>query len=91
MNEHQVAFGETTFEGREELQKQKGILDYGSLMYLSLQRAKTAREAIQTFVALANQYGYVSEGESFSVSDANEAWIFEVIGKGEKEKGIVFL
>jgi len=91
MNEHQVAFGETTYGGREALQKQKGVLDYGSLMYLSLQRAKTAKEAIQTFVSLANQYGYVSEGESFSVSDANEAWIFEVIGKGAKEKGIVWV
>jgi len=90
MNEFQVAFGETTFTGREKLCEPNGVLDYGSLMYISLQRAKTAREAIKVFVDLANQYGYVSEGESFSVSDKNEAWIFEVIGKGKEKKGIVW-
>jgi dipeptidase len=90
MNENQVAIGETTYGGRDELQKPNGILDYGSLMYIALQRAKTAREAIKIMTDLANQYGYVSEGESMSVSDANEAWIFEIIGKGLKEKGVVW-
>jgi len=90
MNENQVAFGETTFTGREKLCEPNGILDYGSLMYIALQRSKTAREAIKIFVDLANQYGYVSEGESFSVSDKNEAWIFEAIGKGKEKKGIVW-
>ena len=91
MNEYQVAIGETTYGGREECCKPNGILDYGSLMYIALQRAKTAREAIKVMTDLADQYGYVSEGESMSVSDANEAWIFEVIGKGLKEKGVVWV
>jgi dipeptidase len=92
MNEHQVALGETTFGGRDELQHQKGaIVDYGSLMYFALQRAKTAREAIQVMGDLVAKYGYASEGESFSVSDANEAWIFEMIGKGEGEIGAVWV
>lgn len=90
MNENQVAIGETTYGGREELCKPNGCLDYGSLMYIALQRSKTAREAIKWMSDLANQYGYVSEGESMSVSDANEAWIFEIIGKGTKEKGAVW-
>ena len=92
MNEHQVAIGETTYGGRDELHHQKGaIIDYGSAMYIALQRAKTAREAIQIMTDLIAQYGYASEGESMSVSDKNEAWIFEIIGKGEGEKGAVWV
>jgi dipeptidase len=82
MNEHQLVIGETTFTGREELQDTTAIIDYGSLIYLTLQRAKTAREAIQVIGKLVEQYGYYSTGESFSIADANEAWIFEIIGKG---------
>ncbi len=92
MNEFQVAIGETTYGGRHELGHQKGaIMDYGSLIYISLQRSKTAREAIKNITELATKYGYYSSGESFSVSDKNEAWILEVIGKGENEKGIVWV
>jgi len=91
MNENQVAIGETTYGGREECCKPNGILDYGSMMYIALQRSKTAREAIKVMTDLVAQYGYVSEGESMSVSDANEAWIFEIIGKGTKEKGAVWV
>lgn len=92
MNEHQLAIGETTFGGREELASQPGaIIDYGSLIYITLQRAKNAREAIRTFGELVAAYGYASSGESFSISDPNEAWILEMIGKGEKEKGAVWV
>jgi dipeptidase len=92
MNEHQVSIGETTFGGREELGTQTGaIMDYGSLIYIALQRAKTAREAIKVMGDLSAQYGYASSGESFSVADANEAWILELIGKGEGEKGAVWV
>lgn len=92
MNEFQVAIGETTFGGREELGKQSGaIMDYGSLIYVALQRAKTAREAIEVMTDLVEKYGYASSGESFSVSDPNEVWIFEMIGKGEGEKGAVWV
>lgn len=92
MNEYQVAIGETTYGGREELGKQTGaIMDYGSLMYVALQRAKTAREAIKVMTDLVDQYGYASSGESFSISDANEVWIMEMIGKGEGEKGAVWV
>ncbi len=92
MNEFQVAIGETTFGGRSELQSQKGaIMDYGSLIYVALQRAKTAREAIEVMTNLVKEYGYYSEGESFSISDANEVWIMELIGKGENEKGAVWV
>lgn len=84
MNEFQVAIGETTFDGRYELQDTTGILDYGSLMMLAMQRSKSAREAIKTIALLVEQYGYYSTGESFSISDANEAWIMEIIGKGTK-------
>lgn len=92
MNENQVAIGETTYGGREQLQKQPGaIMDYGSLIYVGLQRAKTAREAIEVISDLMDKYGYASEGESFSISDANEAWIMEIIGKGEGEKGAVWV
>ena len=92
MNEYQVSIGETTYGGREELFHQKGaIVDYGSMMYMAMQRAKTAREAIKVMTDLVTAYGYASEGESISVSDANEAWIFEIIGKGEGEKGAVWV
>ena len=92
MNEFQVSIGETTFGGREELGSQPGaIVDYGSLIYLTLQRAKNAREAIRSFGELVSQYGYASTGESFSISDPNEAWILEMIGKGKAEKGAVWV
>ncbi|MCF8226823.1 MAG: C69 family dipeptidase [Bacteroidales bacterium] len=84
MNEHQVAIGETTYGGRSELRDTTGIIDYGSLMYITLQRSKTAREAIHTMSELVNEYGYYSSGESFSISDPNEVWIMEMIGKGTK-------
>jgi dipeptidase len=90
MNEYQVVIGETTYDGREELVDSKGIIDYGSLMYIALQRSKTAKEAIQVMTSLANEYGYYSSGESFSIGDPNEAWILEIIGKGEGNKGIVW-
>lgn len=92
MNEFQVAIGETTYGGREELATQKGaIMDYGSLMYVTLQRAKTAREAIEVIADLMDKYGYASSGESFSISDPNEVWIMEMIGKGDGEKGAVWV
>jgi dipeptidase len=91
MNEHQVVIGETTFGGREELGVANGIIDYGSLMYIALQRSKTAREAIKVMTDLVNEYGYYSSGESFSIADANEAWIMEMIGKGEGNKGAVWV
>ncbi len=87
MNEHQVAIGETTYGGREELFDSKAIVDYGSLMYLALQRSKTAREAIKVMTDLVAEYGYASSGESFSISDPNEVWIMEMISKGEGNKG----
>lgn len=82
INEHQVAIGETTYGGLPELVDTTGIIDYGSLMYLTLQRAKTAREAIKIMGELVAEYGYYSSGESFSISDKNEVWILEMIGKG---------
>jgi dipeptidase len=85
MNEFQVAIGETTYGGREELYDSTAIVDYGSLMYLALQRSKTAREAIRVISQLVEEYGYASEGESFSISDKNEAWIMEIIGKGSPQ------
>jgi dipeptidase len=92
MNEFQVAIGETTYGGRKELHHQPGaIMDYGSMIYIALQRAKTAREAIKVMTDLANKYGYVSEGESFSIADPNEVWYMELIGKGEGEKGAVWV
>jgi dipeptidase len=92
MNEHQVAIGETTWGGLDSLSSQPGaILDYGSLMRIGLQRSKTSREMIQVMTELVAQYGYASGGESFSVSDANEAWIMEIIGKGKYEKGAVWV
>ncbi|MBM2816396.1 MAG: peptidase dipeptidase [Ignavibacteria bacterium] len=90
MNEYQVSLGETTFGGRGELRDTAGKIDYGSLMFLGLQRAKTAREAIKVMTDLVAQYGYYSSGESFSVSDANEAWIMEMIGKGPGNKGAIW-
>lgn len=91
MNEHQLIIGETTFGGRHELEDPKGGIDYGSLIYITLQRAKTAREAIDVIVELANTYGYASSGESFSIADKEEAWIMELIGKGPEQKGIVWV
>ena len=92
MNEYQVAIGETTFGGLDSLGSQPGaILDYGSLMKIGLQRSKTAREMIRVMTELVAQYGYASVGESFSISDANEAWIMEMIGKGKHEKGAVWV
>lgn len=91
MNEFQLAIGETTYGGREELGKQSGaIMDYGSLIYVTLQRAKTAREAIEVIADLMDKFGYASSGESFSISDPNEVWIMEIIGKGDGEKGAVW-
>lgn len=91
MNEHQVAIGETTFGGRKELHDPKGIIDYGSMIYIALQRSKSAREAITVMTDLVNQYGYYSSGESLSVADANEVWIMEIIGKGPNRKGAVWV
>jgi len=92
MNEYQVAIGETTWGGLDSLARQPGaILDYGSLMKIALQRSRTAREAIKVMSELVAQYGYATSGESFSISDANEAWIMEMIGKGKYEKGAVWV
>lgn len=91
MNEHQVSIGETTWGGRRELRDPNAIMDYGSLMYIALQRAKTAREAIQVITDLVAEYGYYSSGESFSIADPNEVWIFEIIGKGPENKGAVWV
>jgi dipeptidase len=91
MNEHQLSLGETTTGGRRELVDRKGQLDYDGLMLLTLQRAKTAREAIATIDTLCREYGYGSSGETFSIADKNEAWIMELIGKGPNAKGIVWV
>ena len=91
MNEWQVTIGETTNGGREECWGGEGIIDYGSLIYIALQRSKTAREAIDVMTSLVEQFGYVSEGETFSIADPNEAWIMEMIGKGKAEKGAVWV
>jgi dipeptidase len=91
MNEFQVSIGETTFGGRHELVDTTSLIDYGSMMYLALQRAKTAREAIKVMDQLMQTYGYCSSGESFSVADPNEVWIMEVIGKGPGGKGSVWV
>ena len=91
MNQYQVTIGETTFGGRPELEDSTAILDYGSLMYIALQRARTAREAIKVMTSLVNEYGYGSEGESFSIGDPEEVWILEMIGKGPKNKGAVWV
>lgn len=86
MNEHQVTIGETTWGGREALWDTVGV-DYGSLIYIALERSKTAREAIEWMITLVNEYGYASEGESFSIGDPNEVWIMDLIGKGKGLKG----
>lgn len=91
MNEHQLAITESTFGGREELIDSTGIMDYGSLIYVTLQRCKTAREAIKTMTDLVKEYGYYSTGESFSIADKNEVWIMEMIGKGVGNKGAVWV
>jgi dipeptidase len=91
MNEYQVAIGETTFGGRKELKGQKDGIDYGSLIYIALQRSKTAKEAIKVMTDLVKEYGYASSGESFSISDKNEVWIMEMIGKGKGKKGAVWV
>ncbi|MCD4772983.1 MAG: C69 family dipeptidase [Bacteroidales bacterium] len=91
MNEHQVAVGETTFVGREELWNKSKYLEYWHLMRLALERAKTAREAIKIMTELVEQYGYGSEGESFSIADPNEAWILEMIGTGDGGEGAVWV
>lgn len=92
INEFGLTIGETTFGGIASLQEQKGgIVDYGSLIWITLQRAKTAREAIKVMGELVATYGYASEGESFSIADGNEAWILELIGKGDYELGAVWV
>lgn len=91
MNEHGLAISESTWGGREELMDTTGIIDYGSLIYITLERAKTAREAIKVMTDLVKEYGYASEGESFSIADGKEAWIMEMIGKGGKSKGAVWV
>lgn len=91
INEHLVAIGETTWGGRPELVNPDGVVDYGSLMYIALQRAKTAREAIDVIVTLTEKYGYASSGETFSIADPNEAWLFEFIGKGPGQKGVLWV
>ncbi len=93
INEHQLTIAESTYGGREELCEHtaEDIMDYGSLIYVTLQRARTAREAIDVFVQLINDYGYCSEGESFSFGDPDEVWIMDLIGKGAKEKGAVWV
>ena len=93
MNEHQVTIAESTWGGREELWDLDGksIIDYGSLIYIALQRSKTAREAIKVMTDLVAQYGYASEGESFSIGDPNEIWIMDMIGKGKDELGAVWV
>ncbi|MBN1780510.1 C69 family dipeptidase [bacterium] len=91
MNEKQVSIGETTWGGRPELQDSTAVMDYGSLMYVALQRAGTARQAIEIMTGLVAEYGYYSSGESFSVADKNEVWILEMIGKGPENKGAVWV
>ena len=90
MNEWQLAIAETTYGGLEGLENPEGLIDYGSLIYITLQRSKTAREAIKTMAELVANYGYISSGESFSIADPNEVWIMEMIGKGQ-EKGAVWV
>ena len=91
INEFQLSIGETTYGGREEMFDSTGILDYGSLIYVTLQRAKTAREAISVMTSLVEKYGYNSEGETFSICDPNEAWIMEMQGTGAGSKGVVWV
>lgn len=93
MNEHQLVIAESTWGGRKECEDTTGnsIIDYGSLIYITLQRAKTAREAIDIMADLVNKYGYASSGESFSIADKDEVWVMELIGKGSEEKGAVWI
>ena len=91
MNEHQLIIAETTYGGRPELEDPNGVMDYGSLIYVALERTKTAREAIKVIVDLANTYGYYSSGESFSLADKDEVWVMDLIGKGPENKGIVWV
>lgn len=91
MNEHGLTISESTWGGREELVDTAGIVDYGSLIYIALQRARTAREAIDVMTSLVHDHGYASSGESFSIADADEAWIMELIGKGSGNKGAVWV
>lgn len=91
INEYQVTIGETTYGGREEMVDSTGILDYGSLIYVALQRSKSAKEAIRVMTTLAETYGYNSEGETFTICDPNEAWIMEMMGMGPGSKGVVWV
>jgi len=91
MNEHQLTIAESTFGGRLYLRDSTGIMDYGSLIYVTLQRARTARQAIEVMTNLVATYGYYSSGETFSIADPNEAWIMEMIGKGRGNKGAVWV
>lgn len=91
MNEHQVAITESTWGGRKELHDPKGVMDYGSLIYVALQRSKSAREAIKVMTSLVRNYGYYSSGESFTIADKNEVWVMEMIGKGPDKKGAVWV
>lgn len=91
INEYQVAIAETTFGGREEMVDSTGLIDYGSLIYIALQRSKTAREAIKVMTSLAEKYGYCSEGETFSICDSKEAWIMEMMGQGAGSKKVVWV
>ncbi len=91
INEYQLSIAETTYGGRAEMVDTTGLIDYGSLIYLALQRAKTAREAINVMTSLAEKYGYSSEGESFSIADPDEAWIMEMMGCGAGSKGVVWV
>ena len=91
INENQVAIAETTFGGREELVDTTGSMDYGSMIYIALERSRNAREAIKIMTSLADTYGYNSEGETFTIADKNEAWIMEMVGKGNIEKGAVWV
>lgn len=91
MNEKQVAITESTFGGREDLYGTEGLMDYGSLIYIALQRSATAREAIKVMTGLVDKYGYKSTGESFTIADKNEVWVMEMVGKGKGEKGAVWV
>ncbi len=91
INEHQVAIGETTWGGREELRDSTAVIDYGSLMFLALERSKTAREAIEVMAGLVAEHGYYSSGESFSISDPNEVWFMDLIGKTAENSGAVWV
>ena len=91
INEYQVTIGETTYGGRDEMVDPTGLLDYGSLIYIALQRSKTAREAIKVMTTLVQTYGYCSGGETFTICDPNEAWIMEMQGKGPGSKSVVWV